>query len=139
MTLPAGVAALLEIQQGATVVIYAKNIRDYAGAVLDPTGWTIRAAARQNPQDGVILAAWSSTPAGIEGSAVVGDPEPAPGETVTPGEKWIFLHVTPAMSRAWTWSIAWFDIHMTEPAAPFREVRITEPDTRLFLKHTTVR
>ena len=139
MTLPAGVTALLEIQQGATVVIFAKNIRDYAGAVLDPTGWTIRAAARRSPQDGVILAAWSSDPDGIEGSAVVGDPEPAPGETVTPGEKWIFLHVTPAMSRAWMWSIAWFDIHMTEPAEPFREVRITEPDTRLFLKHTTVR
>ena len=138
MTLPAGVAALLEIQQGATVVIIVKNIRDYAGAVLDPTGWTVRAVARRNPRDATILAAWSSVPTGIEGSAVVGDPQPAPGETVTPGEKWIFLHVTPAMSRAWTWSIAWFDIHITEPAAPFREVRITEPDTRLFLKHTTV-
>ena len=129
---------MLEIQQGTTFVIIVKNIRDHVGAVLSPTDWAIRAVARQHPQSAITLAAWSSSPSGTDGSAVVGDPDPAPGETVTPGEKWIYLHGTPAMSRAWAWSIAWFDIHMIESVAPFREAKISEDDTKLILRHTTV-
>jgi len=132
-------SAPLEIQQGTTFALIAREIRDDAGVVLDPTGWTIRAIARRNPHDAVILAAWSSAPTGTEGPAVVGDPDPAPGETVAPGEKWIYMHGTPAMSRAWTWSTARLDIHIVEPVSPFREARISEDDTRLILRHTTIR
>ena len=130
--------APLEIQQGTTFVLIGKNLRDGVDAVLDPTGWAIRAVARRNPQDGAILAAWSSDPVGTEGTAAVGAARPLPGETVTPGEKWIYLYGTPTMSRAWAWSTARLDIHITEPVPPFREAQISEDDTRLILRHTTV-
>ena len=130
--------APLEIQQGTTFVLIVKNLRDKVGAVLDPTGWAIRAVARRNPHDGAILAAWSSDPVGTEGTAAVSVADPLPGETVTPGEKWIYLYGTPTMSRAWAWSTARLDIHITEPVSPFREAQISEDDTRLILRHTTV-
>lgn len=130
--------APLEIQQGTTFVLLVYNLRDRVDAVVDPTGWTIRAVARRNPHDGAILAAWSSAPTETEGTAAVAAAAPLPGETVTPGEKWIYLYGTPTMSRAWAWSTARLDIHITEPVSPFREAQISADDTRLILRHTTV-
>jgi len=130
--------APLEIQQGTTFVLVVNNLRDKVDAVVDPTGWTIRAVARRNPHDGAILAAWSSAPTETEGTAAVAAAAPLPGETVTPGEKWIYLYGTPTMSRAWAWSTARLDIHITEPVSPFREAQISADDTRLILRHTTV-
>ena len=130
--------APLEIQQGTTFVLVVNNLRDKVDAVVDPTGWTIRAVARRNPHDGAILAAWSSAPTETEGTAAVAAAAPLPGETVTPGEKWIYLYGTPTMSRVWEWSTARLDIHITEPVSPFREAQISADDTRLILRHTTV-
>jgi len=130
--------APLEIQQGTTFALIVKDIRDGAGRVLDPTGWVVRAVARRIPEDDVILAAWSTTPVGTEGLAAVDDPDPLPGETVILGEKWIYLHGTPAMTRAWTWLVAQLDVHVIEPAPLFREAKISKDDTSLILKRTTV-
>ena len=129
---------LLKIPQGTTFAIIVTNIRDYAGNVLDPTGWEVRGVARQIPENNIILASWSTTPVGTEGLAVVANPDPLPEETILPGEKWIYLYGTPEMTRAWTWYVAQLDIHITEPTNLRREAKISKDNTKLSLIHTTV-
>ena len=131
----------LTIEQGTTRVIVVSGIRDDAGAVLDPTGWALRGVARVPVENPVIAAEWSHEPTGAQGLAEVVDPVAAglvgPDDPVPLlGERWILLHVTPAMSRAWWWHNAHLDVHMTEPAPPFREERIV--DRQLVNDHTTV-
>jgi len=129
----------LTIEQGTTRVIVVSGIRDDADAVLDPTGWALRGVART--AGAAMVAEWSHEPTGAQGLAEVVDPvaagligpdDPAPAA----GERWILLHVTPAMSRAWWWNTAHLDVHMTEPTPPFREERIV--DRKLVNDHTTV-
>jgi len=129
----------LTIEQGTTRVIVVSDIRDWAGAVLDPTGWALRGVARA--VGAAIVAEWSHAPTGTQGLAEVVNPVTAgligPDDPVPlPGERWILLHVTPAMSRAWWWHNAHLDVHMTEPTSPFREERIV--DRKLVNDHTTV-
>ncbi len=129
----------LTIEQGTTRVIVVSDIRDRAGAVLDPTGWALRGVART--AGATIVAEWSHAPTGTQGLAEVVDPVAAglvgpTDPTPTAGERWILLPVTPAMSRAWWWNTAHLDVHMTEPTSPFREER--NGDWQLDNDHTTV-
>ena len=138
--IPAPVLDLpLTIEQGTTRVIVVSDIRDRAGAVLDPTGWALRGVART--AGAAIVAEWSHEPTGTQGLAEVVDPVTAglvrpTDPTPAAGERWILLHVTPAMSRAWWWNTAHLDVHMTEPTSPFREERIG--DRQLVNDYTTV-
>lgn len=129
----------LTIEQGTTRIIVISNIRDAAGSVFDPTGWALRGVART--AGAVMVAEWSHAPAGTQGKAEVVDPvaagligpdDPPP----LPGERWILLHISPAMSRSWSWIVAHLDVHMTEPGASGREERIA--DRQIVNDHTTV-
>jgi phage gp36-like protein len=131
----------LTIEQGTTQVIVVSDIRDGVGAVVDPTGWALRSVARVSVENPVIVAEWSYEPTGTQGLAEVVDPVAAglvgPDDpTPAPGERWILLHITPAMSGEWQWNTAHLYVHITESVPPFRGERIA--DRQLVNDRTTV-
>ncbi len=111
-------SAPLSIDQGTTRVIDVSDIVDKNGLDLpiDP-GWTVRAVARREALDPDIRAEWHSSPAGTQGRAEI---------VTVAGKKHIYLHITPAMSRAWTWERAELHVHVKEPVIPFREEDLAE-------------
>jgi hypothetical protein len=74
--------------QGTSRTVRAFNIVDGAGQPLTVTSWHVHGVARANHDEGVVLAEWSDTPTGMQGSAT------AVGREVK-------LFITPAMSLAW--------------------------------------
>jgi len=92
----------LTITQGATRQIVASNIVDGNGQPLDVTGWGVHAVIRRRDITGPIVAEWSTTPTGTQGTASVG------GTTLT-------LIITPAMSAAWAWAAGVLQAEITEP------------------------
>lgn len=126
----------LEIKQGTTRIIVVSQLRDAAKQPLDPTGWTIHAVARPGVW-GPVVAEWvSGTPGEDQGLAEVVDAEPDIDPSVTTGEKWIYLHITPTWSDTWTWSRADLDIEIHEPGPDGREETFSR---ELKLIPTTVR
>jgi len=124
----------LEIKQGTTRTIVVSKLRDSAGQPLDPTGWEVHAVARAGVW-GPVVAAWRTTPGDGEGLAEVVDADPDVDPTAA-GEKWIYLHITPAWSDGWTWTYADLDIEIHEPPPLSREEAFSR---QLKLIPTTVR
>lgn len=117
------------IEQGTTRTVVIGDITargpDGTKVALDVTGWAVRAVARDSATGTEVLAEWTSgTPTGTQGQA-----------SAVGGE--VHLHVTPAMSRAWTWAHARLHVSIIEPTEPFREERIG--DVTVVNDFTTVR
>lgn len=111
---------MIELTQGVTEEIYAKNLTDDTGAALDPTGWAIAAVACQYAGIGPVVATWSDSPSEGQGLAEVVDAiSPASG-------KWVVLHCTPALTDSWTWDRGWLQCVITEPGGEQREARVID-------------
>lgn len=127
----------LEIKQGTTRTIIVKKLRDAAGDMLDPTGWSVHAVARRGIW-GAVAAEWvSGSPAPDQGQAEIApaDSDIDPVASAA-GEKWIYLYITPEWSDSWTWRSAVLDIEVHEPSPTSREEAFSV-DLRLI--PTTVR
>lgn len=113
---------MIELTQGVTEEIYAKDLTDDTGQALDPTGWAIHAVARQYGAVGPVVATWSSSPAAGEGLAeVISAISPATG-------KWVVLHCTPTLSDGWTWDRGHLQCVIIEPDNALREARVIDED-----------
>ncbi len=113
---------MIELTQGVTEKIYAKDLTDDTGQPLDPTGWSIAAVVCQYGIPGPVVVTWSNTPAAGQGLAeVVNALPPASG-------KWIALYCTPALSDGWTWSRGRLQCVITEPGGAAREARVIDSD-----------
>lgn len=77
-------------------------VYDLAGDVMDWTGWSARAQAR-NAVGGTLRATWSTAPTGDEGEITLTDD----------GVTLVYTH---AMTDTWTWPRAEFDILLTSPS-----------------------
>jgi hypothetical protein len=128
------VAEPLILKQGATRTITITELRDANGGYLNPTGWTIHGVARAGIW-GPVVATWRNTPAAGEGLAQVVAADLSIDPTANPAEKWLYLHVTPAMSDAWTWRDAVLDVEITEPGTG----RVETFTVDLRLAPTTIR
>lgn len=126
----------LRIKQGTTRTVTVTGLRDAHGAILDPTGWAIHGVARPGMWADP-TAVWRSAPPGVgEYLAEVVDADPTIDPTVVSGEKWIELHIAPAVSLTWvTWRNAVLDVTVTEPVT----ARTETFSTTLELIPTTVR
>lgn len=124
----------LLIKQGTTRLITITGLRDAHGTILDPTGWAIYAVARPGIWAAEV-AVWRDVPGSGEYLAEVADADPLIDPTVIMGEKWIQLHIDPAVSDTWTWRVADLDIEIKEPGTGREETFTTE----LELVPTTVR
>lgn len=125
----------LVIEQGTTRIIVVSKLRDARKQFLNPTGWTTHAVARTGVW-GPVVAVWRSIPGAGEGQAEVVAADVLIDPTADVTEKWIYLHVTPAMSDAWTWGAAVLHIEIKEPGVDGREERFS---VDLKLDPTTVR
>jgi hypothetical protein len=110
----------LPIDQGTQRYITVTNLRDAHKQVLNPTGWTITAMARQGSVRGPLVATWRDDPGAGEYLAEVVDADPLIDPTVQPGEKWVYLHVDPSASNAWTWVTAELWVNLAEPSPGVR-------------------
>lgn len=124
----------LLVKQGTTRVVTVTGLRDTFGAVLDPTGWAVHAVARPGVWAAPV-AVWRNTPSAGEHLAEVVPADPRLDPTVVTGEKWVWLHVDPAVSLTWSWSVVNLDVEVTEPGTGRKEAFTTE----LRLVPTTVR
>lgn len=104
---------VLTILQGTTRSITASAIVGADGAPLDVTGWAVLARLRQNSVTGPVVAEWSTTPTGPQGTAT------ASGSAVT-------IVITPAMSAAWNWRRGVLHAEITEPGVNGRVERIID-------------
>lgn len=113
---------MIELTQGVTEEIYAKDLTDDTGAALDPTGWSIAAVICQYSAVGPVVVTWSDSPAEGEGLAEVID-------AISPDTgKWVVLHCTPALSDGWTWDRGHLQCAITEPDGELREARVIDDD-----------
>jgi hypothetical protein len=122
------VAEPLVIKQGTTRTVTITGLRDADGAILDPTGWGIHGVARPGYWAAPI-AVWrnnSDTELDELLAEVVDDGA---------GEKQIDLHIDPAVSDGWHWSVAVLDVEIQEPVTNRQETFSVE----LQLIPTTVR
>lgn len=125
----------LIIKQGTTRTVFLTGLRDTHGALLDPTGWGIHGVARPGVWADTV-AVWRDTPGAGELQADVVDADPTIDPTVVTGEKWVELHVDPAVSLGWVgWRDAEVDVTITEPGTG----RVETFHTELHLIPTTVR
>lgn len=130
--------SLILITQGATRTIKASNIVDGNGQPLIITGWAVLAVIRQLYRRSVIdrqwatAASWSSHPS-YEPSAVTG-PVVAEWSTTPTGtqgtatalDREVTLAITPAMSTGWSWEHGVLHAEIREPISPFRVERIID-------------
>lgn len=125
----------LRIKQGATRTVTVTGIRDAAGVVLDPTGWAVHGIARPGMWADPV-AVWRDTPGTGELLADVVAADPVLDPKAVEGEKWIELHIDPAVSLGWvTWQDADLDVSITEPVTG----RVETFHSDLHLIPTTVR
>lgn len=115
----------LIIKQGTTRLVALTGLRDAAGGVFDPTGWIVRAVARAGIW-AAVASEWHSAPTITQYLAEVVNADPACDSSVIPGEKWIYLHIDPAVSDTWTWSDAVLDIEIREPSTGNEEAFSTQ-------------
>jgi hypothetical protein len=122
----------LVIKQGTTRTVAITNLRDANGQTLDPTTWSIHGVARPGYW-AASVAVWRNSPNVLLGElfAVV----VAASSPTTPGEKQIDLHIDPAVSDTWTWSVVNLDVEIQEPGTGRQETFSVE----LQLIPTTVR
>jgi hypothetical protein len=126
----------LRIKQGTTRTVTVTGLRDSHGDLLDPTGWAIHGVARPGIWADPV-AVWRDEPdtdAGeLQADVIDADPD---DPTVQAGEKWIELHIDPAVSLTWvTWLDADLDVTITESGTG----RVETFHTDLHLIPTTVR
>lgn len=125
----------LKVKQGTTRTVALTGLRDSAGALLNPTGWAIHGVARPGIWADPV-AVWRDNPGDGELQADVIDADPTIDPTVEAGEKWIELHIEPAVSLTWvTWRDAELDVTITESGTD----RVETFHTDLHLIPTTVR
>lgn len=124
----------LQIKQGTTRTVTVTGLLDATGVLLDPTGWDIHAVARPGIWAAPV-AVWRDTPGPGELLAEVMAADLTITPTAQPDEKWIYLHIDPTTSLAWTWFTAVVDITITEPVTNRKETF----STTLRLTPTTVR
>jgi hypothetical protein len=125
----------LKVKQGTTRTVALTGLRDATGALLNPTDWAIHGVARPGIWADPV-AVWRDEPGEGELQADVIDADPAIDPTVEPGEKWIELHIDPAVSLTWvTWRDAELDVTITESGTD----RVETFHTDLHLIPTTVR
>lgn len=135
--------SLIIITQGTTRTIKASNIVDGNGQPLIITGWAVLAVIRElvshatrdrqwaaaaswasypssaypsyepSAVTGPMVAEWSTTPTGTQGTATAIDRE-------------VTLAITPVMSTAWAWRHGVLHAEITEPVSPFRVERIID-------------
>ncbi len=122
------------IKQGTTRIITLTRLRDAYNNILDPTGWGIHGVARAGMW-GPVVAIWRDNPGPTEHLAEVVPADTVLDPTADPTEKWIYLHIDPTDSDAWSWSEADLDVELTEPGTGREEAFTTE----LRLVPTTIR
>lgn len=87
------------IRQGVTCSIRIPNIRDANGTLINPAGCSVRGQIRSRAESPTVLHEWTS----------VG---PSANAVITTGQ--VDLLLTPAVTSAWTWTSAAFDVELTD-------------------------
>jgi hypothetical protein len=121
---------VLTIPQGTTCAITGRDIR-IDGQSVDITGWTIHAVLRRNHTYGPIIATWRNAPGVGEGLAEVAAADLGIDPTADPSEKWLYLRILPAMSRAWVMARGVVHAEAAEPSGNQRVARIIDELVRL--------
>jgi hypothetical protein len=80
------------LRTGVDLFIDALDIVDDSGVQLDVTGYAVEAVARAGHEQGEIMARWSTSPGGGQGTIIAG------GSVIDR----IRLVVTPAQTETWT-------------------------------------
>lgn len=110
----------LVLKQGTTRTITVTGLRTAANELLDPTRWGLHAVARPGIWADPV-AVWRDTPGVGEHLAEVVPADPTVDPTVSPGEKWLYLHIAPVVSDTWEWATANLDIEISEPSTGRQE------------------
>lgn len=102
----------INIPQGTDPVIEIPNVRDANGAlVTNWTGFSVKGQIRERPESPTVLHEWTS-----EGAT----------PNVTFSGSTVVLALPNAVSSAWTWTHARYDVELTDPSG--KKARIAPPE-----------